>query len=445
MLSIYCCAATACTPTICEANKEHFSRREAEEKDRPQQVEVINVCYKGFVIVSLVTIMILLIYIVMILKIESISSTRQSTCNYTDVNTVQILKQSKSNGNQLNNNVSLNLDSWATQLDHYSNVTPVILKISNFTEKTKNSERWTSDPFFSFERGYQMFADIDCSGTLGGIGTHVSVYLFVMPGAYDDELQESGQWPMKGTFIIELLNQNSDSDHHREVMLFSNDTCNECAKRKMKNMRLHGYGYSTFIQLSELIDDNKYHKNDSVYIRITYSTCYSCHIVEDSLNMLPVCIEFFMIDYFAILILLLLTEVFRSLTETSKHVFGLQKIRFDLIQLAIDKDTLRTLLFSMIILATENLPYVLWDQMDLVSYNVAGVFSTTITRIWILLKHPCAVSIYSCAERKYVVVKPMWILINFTQTCDPRITAILVVSITSVNTLVVNMFNVFDL
>jgi len=44
-------------------------------------------------------------------------------------------------------------------------------------------------------------------GTLTVFTVHVSVYLFLMKGPFDDKLEESGQWPLSGTFKAELLDQ----------------------------------------------------------------------------------------------------------------------------------------------------------------------------------------------------------------------------------------------
>ena len=59
-----------------------------------------------------------------------------------------------------------------------------------------------------------MCLRVDAAGNGDGKGTHVSVYLYLMKGPHDDELEQSGHWPLKGTFTIELLNQLNDSDHH---------------------------------------------------------------------------------------------------------------------------------------------------------------------------------------------------------------------------------------
>ena len=40
------------------------------------------------------------------------------------------------------------------------------------------------------------------------VGTHVSVYLHLMKGPYNDKLEQSGHWPLSVTFTVELLKVN---------------------------------------------------------------------------------------------------------------------------------------------------------------------------------------------------------------------------------------------
>ena len=51
------------------------------------------------------------------------------------------------------------------------------------------------------------------SGDGNGAGTHVSIYLFLMRGPYDDELQRLDRWPLRGVFTIILLNQCGYGNH----------------------------------------------------------------------------------------------------------------------------------------------------------------------------------------------------------------------------------------
>ena len=50
-------------------------------------------------------------------------------------------------------------------------------------------------------------------------GAHVSILLCLMNDPYDDdELEESGHWPLRGTFTKELLYQLNYSDHYSHIL-----------------------------------------------------------------------------------------------------------------------------------------------------------------------------------------------------------------------------------
>ena len=104
----------------------------------------------------------------------------------------------------------LSSEVWSTKLwvssELSDQVAPAIVKMSSFTKKLKDKEEWHSSPFFAFEGGYQMCLNVIATGVGKGEGTHVSVYLYLMKGPHDDELERSGHWPLRGTFTIDLLN-----------------------------------------------------------------------------------------------------------------------------------------------------------------------------------------------------------------------------------------------
>jgi len=67
--------------------------------------------------------------------------------------------------------------------------------MSNFTEKVKNKKKWISNPFFIFEGGHKMCLIVYAAGDGDGESTHISVFLRLMKGPYDDELEQSGHFP----------------------------------------------------------------------------------------------------------------------------------------------------------------------------------------------------------------------------------------------------------
>ena len=169
--------------------------------------------------------------------------------------------------------------TWSSNLDHLSEaflrrnqVAPVIIKISNITKKLEDKHQWSSVPFFAFENGYQMCQGVYVAGFDSGEDTHISVYLYLMKGAYDDDLQELGYWPMRGTFTIELLNQLFNFDHHIHHVTFDSNICEGCANRVMNDSIVQrGWGKPQFIPHTSLnLSNNTYLLNDTLYFRISY-------------------------------------------------------------------------------------------------------------------------------------------------------------------------------
>ena len=77
---------------------------------------------------------------------------------------------------------------------------------------------------------------IDAAGD--GKGTYLSLYLYLMKGSHDNELT----WPLRGKFEIKLLNQISDSEHHSNSIVVTDDDC------------------SNRVTESEFISNNNLHK-----------------------------------------------------------------------------------------------------------------------------------------------------------------------------------------
>ena len=170
----------------------------------------------------------------------------------------------------------MSLSDWSTKLrvlgELSNQVAPAVVKMSNFIKKLENKENWRSSSFFAFKGGYQMHLRVNAAGNGVGEGTHVSVYLFLMKGPHDDELEQSGHWPFRGTFTIELLNQLNDSDHHMCMLQFHHHLCKGCTNRVTRFNPDVEMGELQFISHDTLLhhSNNSYHKSDLLIFRISY-------------------------------------------------------------------------------------------------------------------------------------------------------------------------------
>ncbi len=155
-----------------------------------------------------------------------------------------------------------------TQLDCFNVKNPSgvasIFKIPSFKEKKGNNVEFLSNPFYTHPRGYKMVISIDANGYGDNKGTHVSVWVYLMRGEYDDQLE----FPFKGTIKFELLNQLEDKNHHCKS--YTHDGTRNSSKRVIDQERSdEGSDVPTFIshRLLEHSSANYYYQYNCQYLQ----------------------------------------------------------------------------------------------------------------------------------------------------------------------------------
>ena len=90
--------------------------------------------------------------------------------------------------------------------------------MTDFEEYRRDNDHWHSPHFYTHPNGYKMCLRVDPNGYVygPGKGTHLSVYVFLMQGEFDDQLK----WPFQGEIIIQLVNQKEDKDHVVKMVRF---------------------------------------------------------------------------------------------------------------------------------------------------------------------------------------------------------------------------------
>ena len=83
-----------------------------------------------------------------------------------------------------------------------------------------DSDQWYSLPFYTHPQGYKMCLNVDANCYGKGKGTHVSLFVFLMRGEFDDVLK----WPFRGHVVIQLCNQLQDKYHRGHTIDFSETT-----------------------------------------------------------------------------------------------------------------------------------------------------------------------------------------------------------------------------
>ena len=308
-------------------------------------------------------------------------------------------------------------------------VAPVVLNISDFTKRVEGREHWYSSPFYAYEKGYRMCISIDFSDG-GNHDAHysISVLLHLLKGPFDNKLHQSGDWPLRGVFLIELIYrcENNGYYHQKEIYFLSNETCTSCVT--VKDDSGEGYKSNYIIPLKHLLAGLK---NDEVLLNISYSSCYTCTFIwnwslKDLLSLTGLCL----LNGLSTSVLLIFIEAFRHLIETSNVIISLVIVEYDVIVQAVYKSTRNTLLFIMLTVATKILTLALWEFTDAISYSSATVMNDMINRTLIVLLYSQVVSVHSLST---VVISPVWMMYMFSEPCSTLLIVTLVAVVAIVN------------
>ena len=171
----------------------------------------------------------------------------------------------------------LNFSQWGLQLHTMSisgDVTcPVTVRVIKVEDKKVHKRKWHSDPFYTHDKGYKMCLRVIISGAGKNPGNHMSVFLYLMKGQYDNTLK----WPFVGTFEIELLNQKMDGEHHtNNPIKFTATTplaiTNRVGSKQTDDIAPEGLGRNEFITHEDLKKEThtcQYLKDDCIFFRIT--------------------------------------------------------------------------------------------------------------------------------------------------------------------------------
>ena len=149
---------------------------------------------------------------------------------------------------------------------------PIKFCLRGFKNRKRADECHDTQPFYTHPSGYKMCLMVYFNGHQDGKGTHLSVFVKILPGEFDEILA----WPFCGKVTIRLLNQKKNRFHHQEVLPLTTQ-----ANLHVRNKPERGanpadrssWGYSKFVPLSELsakgmFADKEYLKDDSIILQV---------------------------------------------------------------------------------------------------------------------------------------------------------------------------------
>ena len=302
-----------------------------------------------------------------------------------------------------------------SSINHFQ-VAPAFLSIHH---DEKNLNRMIlSKPFFAFNEGHLMCMSVFLNGYGDSEGKHVSVFLHLMKGPHDDKLEESGHFPLKGTFTVELLDPFSNYDHHSKLYEINNKTCLDCVNRVREGGMGKGYaGGFNFISQDRLW---YYYKNNTLYFRVYYYTSYTYpYLLHVSLPLLIVFITIYVCDSIVMFLIIVTIECYKSFMETSKHIFGLYSVDCGLIKQILKATVVKKLITIGIILAADVSIVITWEFTDMLSYHLENITRNTITRAFIVSVFYQVVDIFSLVQKnvKFITVNPSLLIIILMLIC----------------------------
>ena len=145
-------------------------------------------------------------------------------------------------------------------------VMPVYRTIQHFSQHKANDEELYTDPFYTSKGGYKVTLCVVPNGYGSSKGTHVDVFMHLMKGANDNNLQ----FPMTGIFTVQVMNWMGDIQHFKRSIAFDDYTPVQHTERVVTGERAEGLG-KQFISHNELTSSNKqYLHEDKMCFKINF-------------------------------------------------------------------------------------------------------------------------------------------------------------------------------
>ena len=148
-----------------------------------------------------------------------------------------------------------------------SSYPPVDFVMPQFLQHKSDYDRWHSQPFYSQPGGYKLCLGVDAGGSGSGVGTHVSVLLFLMKGENDHQLR----WPFEHDVMVKILNWQRNDNHVIITISFKNAPTASKQRVISRNLALE-WGEFQAIPISSVskspYQDTQYLQNDCLYLQV---------------------------------------------------------------------------------------------------------------------------------------------------------------------------------
>ena len=155
-------------------------------------------------------------------------------------------------------------DSLERELDTRiipATVPPFYFSITNYEHYRKVDYWWRSPSFYSHPGGYKLYCSVYPNGKGDAKGTHLSLYVQIMRGEYDNHLK----WPFNGVVTIAIFKQGTE-DYSKDIKLDDSVPIN-ARRRAVDSLSGGGRGYPRCITSKELAE--KYLQEGVIRFKVT--------------------------------------------------------------------------------------------------------------------------------------------------------------------------------
>ena len=120
---------------------------------------------------------------------------------------------------------------------------PFRFSINNYQHYLNNDMYYFSPPFYSHIRGYKLCIKVYPNGFGDGRKTHLSLYVAIVKGEYDESLQ----WPFRGRISFGIRKSGIRILFHCYDVTFDDDTLRECCCKPEGCITLKPHGYTKYL------------------------------------------------------------------------------------------------------------------------------------------------------------------------------------------------------
>ncbi|XP_063239241.1 TNF receptor-associated factor 4 [Bacillus rossius redtenbacheri] len=145
----------------------------------------------------------------------------------------------------------------------------LVWKITNFATKmsdakTKEGMELVSPPFYTSQYGYKLQASLFLNGNGAGEGTHISIYIKILPGEYDTLLG----WPFSHSVAFTLFDQALSSEKACNIVeSFIPDPTWKNFQQPSKEPDSLGFGFPRFVS-HEVLKKRHFVRDDVLFLRV---------------------------------------------------------------------------------------------------------------------------------------------------------------------------------